>query len=525
MNNALDSYDQVPYTSWAFAQTHPDRLATLARLFGLPAADPHACRVLELGCASGGNLLPMALVLPNSEFVGIDLSARQISVARERQRFCGLKNVRFEHVSILDFDERWGDFDYIICHGVYSWVSENVQEKILKICHDYLRKTGVAYISYNTYPGWRMRGMLRDMMLYHAGSLANPEEKVTQARALIEFLARNASADDAYGRLLHQETSMLAVQPDYYLLHDHLESCNKPVYFYEFIDCASKNNLQYLSEAQFSTMLHTGLSQEVEKTLDRIAPDILRKEQYLDFIRNRMFRQTLLVHKAHTLKRSLNWQSVCNFFVSSCANCERVTSDLNTSDPVTFIAPNGGKLITGVPITKAAMRILTEKWPKRFTLSNLASLARGVLDPLMLAHDAQLHSEDLRQIAHDCLTAYSVDVVNLSCTPGEFVSQPSLYPQASPYACLQVLDGRRVTSLIHVQIDLDELSREILKRLDGTRDKAALADELVELLCVGALNVHQDGELVTDVDRLRNLAPDLVVQVLQRLADNALLVA
>lgn len=73
------SYDEVPYESYPFAQTHPDRLATVATLLGLRPAPVEQCRVLELGCAGGGNLIPMALTLPESTFVGIDLSARQIA--------------------------------------------------------------------------------------------------------------------------------------------------------------------------------------------------------------------------------------------------------------------------------------------------------------------------------------------------------------------------------------------------------------------------------------------------------------
>src|SRR5690349_9400177 len=73
------TYDQVPYSVSAFPQTRPDRLATIATLFGMSPRDPNQCRVLELGCASGGNLIPMALASPRSQFVGVDLSVRQIT--------------------------------------------------------------------------------------------------------------------------------------------------------------------------------------------------------------------------------------------------------------------------------------------------------------------------------------------------------------------------------------------------------------------------------------------------------------
>jgi tRNA G46 methylase TrmB len=116
------SYDAIPYQSAAFSQTHPDRLATLARMFGLSPPDVTACRVLELGCAGGGNLIPMAANLPDSEFVGIDLSQRQVDEAHDAVGALGLRNIRIEQASILEVDEGWGQFDYLLCHGVFSWV-------------------------------------------------------------------------------------------------------------------------------------------------------------------------------------------------------------------------------------------------------------------------------------------------------------------------------------------------------------------------------------------------------------------
>ena len=76
-----DPYDELPYKSRAFAFTHPAALATQARLFRVDAAPPEACRVLELGCSAGGNLIPMAHGLPDSSFVGIDLNAGAIRAA------------------------------------------------------------------------------------------------------------------------------------------------------------------------------------------------------------------------------------------------------------------------------------------------------------------------------------------------------------------------------------------------------------------------------------------------------------
>ena len=151
------AYDEVPYPSYPLPQSHPDHLATLATLLGLSPPTTERCRVLELGCASGGNLIPMALTSPDSRFVGIDLSREQIAEGQKTVEALGLTNIELRHLSILDVDDSFGPFDYIVCHGVYSWVPENVQDRILAICARNLVPEGIGYVSYNTYPGWHMQ--------------------------------------------------------------------------------------------------------------------------------------------------------------------------------------------------------------------------------------------------------------------------------------------------------------------------------------------------------------------------------
>ena len=87
------------------------------------------CRVLEIGCASGGNLIPMAVTLPNSYFVGIDFAERQIADGQQVVAALGLTNVRLLAEDVLQITADFGQFDYIIAHGIYSWVPPEVREK------------------------------------------------------------------------------------------------------------------------------------------------------------------------------------------------------------------------------------------------------------------------------------------------------------------------------------------------------------------------------------------------------------
>src|SRR4051794_15066241 len=139
---ASTPYDDVPYPSVPFPQTHPDRLATLATLFGMRTAPVEQCRVLELGCGDGANLIPMALVMPESHFLGLDLAGAPIGRGRETIEALGLRNVELRQEDLRAFatnvDGEQEPFDFIVAHGVYSWVPEDVREALLSIYQRWL---------------------------------------------------------------------------------------------------------------------------------------------------------------------------------------------------------------------------------------------------------------------------------------------------------------------------------------------------------------------------------------------------
>ena len=137
----------------------------------------------------GGNLLVMAQDHPGSRFIGIDSSSRQIADGWKRIDLLGLKNLQLKQMDILDIEDGLGQFDYIISHGVYSWVPAPVQNRMLEICQRHLAPNGVAYISYNTYPGWHVRGLVRDIMLYRGMQFSDPATRLAQAKSLVEFVA------------------------------------------------------------------------------------------------------------------------------------------------------------------------------------------------------------------------------------------------------------------------------------------------------------------------------------------------
>lgn len=301
----MDSYDEIPYDSHPVTETDPDRLAALGRLFGLPTADPRHCRVLELGCAGAGNIAPMAWRYPDSEVVGVELSARQATDARTYAEAAGLGNLRIIQADIMDLDESLGGFDYIITHGVFSWVPEPVQEKIFSLSRSLLNPGGLAYISYNTLPGWRMRGMLRDLLLWAIRDTDDWHEQLRRAQGVLErMLHATADLDALSARYLREEIRRIRKAPPSYLFHEYLETFNQPLLFSDFIARAQNHGLAYLADTELHTLFPSTLGEAVEQSLADI-DDGIEQEQYLDFIRNRNFRQTLLCRKEDETEREL----------------------------------------------------------------------------------------------------------------------------------------------------------------------------------------------------------------------------
>jgi methyltransferase-like protein/SAM-dependent methyltransferase len=512
-----NTYDAVPYRSLAYAQTHPDRLATVARMFGLSPIDITRCRVLELGCASGGNLIPMAFNLPDSTFVGIDLSSRQVGAAQDTIAALGLKNVTITQTSILDVDKSWGEFDYIICHGVFSWVPANVQAKILEIAAQNLSPAGVAFVSYNTYPGWHMREMVRHMMLYHAGRFDEPKEQIEQARALLAFLSSVAAESGPYGQLLNQEVERLSQAPDSYLYHEHLEQTNAPIYFHQFIDRAEQAGLQYLSEADISDMLSSVFPPAIAETLERISPDILHLEQYMDFVRNRLFRQTLLCHKRVRPKRALTPTLLHGLLVSSPALAETDPPDLAPGTAVAFIKGTQRATVT-LPASKAAMAILQERWPEAVDVDELCALAVERAAPHI-----QSREEARRSAIGDLFGAamhgmISVHTVRPACT-----NRLSERPRVSGYVAFQAREHDIVANARHEMVRIDPLTRELLQIADGERTKDELRAKLFHIADNGGLTVTLNNTACTDLQVSRTVIATAFERSLASLVRAALL--
>ena len=365
------SYEELPYPNLFFADTHPDKLATVAAMYGMSPAPPSRCRVLELGSASGANLMPMAEYLRDSTFVGIDRTGRQIDAGKARVAELGLSNIQLLQQDLMDVTPQLGTFDYIICHGVYTWVPVHVQRKILDICRENLAPQGVAYISYNTYPGWKMREMVRDTVLYRAKSKGDPLARVAEARKMLHVIRDGlGKRTDPYAVYMRAEIAHLDEVNDSYMAHEYLEGFNQPCYFHEFVDRAREAKLMFVSEVDATSALGEELSPETRASLHDLGGP-LDREQYRDFLRNTRFRKSLLCHEGVKLQTDYNPERFCSLYFTSPL---QPGAPVNLDNEVESAFVHGKmELKTKSALVKSAVLAMAEAAPQRLAFAVLLS--------------------------------------------------------------------------------------------------------------------------------------------------------
>ena len=305
INELKDSYDSFLYVSKPFSSTNINNLQAKAKMYGLTPAPIKGARVLELGASCGGNLIPQALYYQEATFTGIDLSGVQVQHGNEIIQSIGLTNVTLLEKDILDIDESFGTFDYIIVHGIWSWVPDIVKDKILNICNVNLSDNGIAYVSYNTYPGWKRLEQLRDIMLYSEKRAMDQNllERTLYTKNVLKMVADTMSSDErsrTQSDYKINNIQRVLNSNDYYVAHEYLETFNDPVYVSEFIDRAQKQGCAYIGDEVLQRSFISCLADNVASNIRTLSNgNYIDKEQFYDYVYDTQFRMSLLTKQSN----------------------------------------------------------------------------------------------------------------------------------------------------------------------------------------------------------------------------------
>ena len=488
MNDETFAYDQVPYSSFTFPQTRPDRLATLGAFHGLNTAPPDKCRVLELGCGDGTNLVSFAYILPESEFVGVDLSQRHVDLGNATAKELGISNLKLHQDDVMNFSrDKFGEFDFIIAHGLFSWVPDFVRTKVLEIYNECLTADGVGYISYNAFPGCHIRQMFWKMMQFYTTKVEDPMAKVQHGVNFLRFLAAATPNDSLYQSIIKMELKQFGERTAENIFHDDFAALNQPFYFHEFVDLITPHGLQFLSEVDSFWMEAGQLSPEILKKLDDLGDDVVQREQYIDFIKCRPFRSTLVCRSDKTIDRQPSPEILKNFYIASQVLPETADPDIAGISTVNFFGPEGGKIAVDHPMTKAALVCLEQAWSSCLTFEELIAKARELSGDASDA-DVTMASEKLLEFFHS-------GFVYLHRFRPKFISESGKRPRSSDFVRWQLRHkSNDLTTLSGMNLRPDsDLMRLLLMLADGTRDRAAIAADAAARIEV---NAEQKAEMM-----------------------------
>ena len=411
--------------------------------------------MLELGCGEGMNLLPLAERLPQSEFVGMDLSAAQIAVAEEARVACGLTNARFLCADLRDFEPE--TFDYIIAHGVYSWVPDDVKDRLLAICTRALAPGGVAYVSFSTLPGWALLGGMRAFLLAETARDTTPAGQLEHTRRILETLATClVEQPGSYAGIIREAVDDMLRKPPDLLFHDDLAAVNDPCTFLDFTAHAARHGLHYLGEAHYASMPFEHVPAPMRAALVELDLDFLRTQQFMDVLFQRWLRSSLLVRGEPTT-RSPNPDAIRECALGLRWRFADGKVDLAPGAPLRLTGPNAVTLDFHRPLEKALLAGLIEAAPARVPFSDALERAHQLLQRVALpapGDDAALHEALLR--------LFSIDALDLVLTGEGQWLRTNTPPTPSTLMRHQARGGFALTNRWHEQIDLTPEGRRAL---------------------------------------------------------------
>lgn len=481
-------YAEVSYPGSAFAQTHPARHAAIARLFGRTPADVRTARILEVGCAQGYNLLPLAAQLPHAHFIGVDFSDHELARGRALAVAAGLANIEFVCADLRTYAPPAGSFDFIIAHGVLSWVPDDAKAALFALCAHALTTDGIAYISYNTYPGWKQREAVRDLMLMRLGGLTAPAERLAAARATLDGLEKLlAGRTESHAGLTRRiVANMRGKQPGHFY-HDDLDGVNDPCYFLQFAAWAAEHGLAYLAEAEWETMFPELLPEDARAQLAPFNGDRLQQEQQLDYLRNRTFRCSLLVRSGGPAATHPDPAALRGCAFASHLRPPVAVPPLDAATPVRFGASTAHSFETKDPVVKALFCVLAAAWPRRVAFAELILAVQRLLAHARVNPPGDLEHALLSRLLEACGRKL-VDF--LSLTDIVCATTPPPAPHVHPLTRPMAAEGLPVANAWHEIVPLDDTARTLLATLDGTRT-IFTAEELSRLTHFAAAGLLQ----------------------------------
>lgn len=359
----------VPYPTFVHRQTMPLWLITITTLQGVASPDlAKPYRYLELGCAMGIHLHLTAAANPKGHFVGVDFNAQHLLVAKEGLDTTGINNLEFIQASFTELVEKEIEpFDFIVTHGVWSWIAKEHQEAILKIVDRLLKPNGIFYCSYMSHPGatglTSIQKLMYEMSLNLRGDSAS---KAIQGLHLVRKIGQCKVGLFEKIPTLNQQLLELAEDKPNYVAHDFLSAHWQPQHSADMIRKFGKIGLAYTASAgiiENNPIL--SLPPEIQKIIKTL-PLVTLQETVKDIARNTLQRQDIYVRdrKKQTLEQQQYVYETLNFGLLPNAP---IGKDLRQDDKL-------GNIKDVIGIFERIIKLLAQREATISTIHNLLKL-------------------------------------------------------------------------------------------------------------------------------------------------------
>ncbi len=295
---------EVDYIRHFYGDLAPSFLEMLLTFSGYRAPDiSGAFTYCDLGCGHGLTTNILAAANPNGQFYANDFNSSHIEQARKLARAAGSKNIFFFDDDLRNFSDReLPGFDFIVLHGVFTWVPDDVRAAIADFIARKLNPGGVVFISYNALPGWAPLAPLRELLnggseqsrgttIAHLGPVIQLIERLRQSHA--GYFVANPAAD-------HQLNGLSAADPSY-IIHEYLATDMRPFYHREICEMMREAGVTYVASADPKDHVDAlNLTQHEVEILSEI-DDPVRRETIRDFMTNQTFRRDLFMKDRQVL--------------------------------------------------------------------------------------------------------------------------------------------------------------------------------------------------------------------------------
>jgi len=468
----VDSYEIYAYPGATIPYTAPAHLALCARWARGGRTPTERFTVVELGCGDGGNLLPLAFYHPRSLFVGIDSSASALDRARDAAHRLGVTNLRYVCRDIRDVSAReLAPVDYIIAHGLYSWVPEDVRGAILSFCRDALSADGLAYISYNAQPGWSTRLLVRDTLRRAQSVREAPiEQKAARAIALATRLIEDMpSAGFASTVVLADELARVRDGDPAYVFHEYLTDTNVGFWLTEFVEHARENGLGYVVDAQFCRW-EGFVPPELRQIVAKRNLDPIEAEETVDLLGHRYFRASILGKLDAARPRIPHAELLEQVYIAASLPSRSERLDLTEGTVEHFAGAGNSDVTLEYAIAKAAVALLTSGWPAGFRLDRLYEDARS----LLAAHGFALRPDARRQLDDELIALFEAAQIDLRLREPIFSREIAERPTAHALARWEAERRASLTTPYHRPVPLDGPALDLVRAMDGSRSKSEL---------------------------------------------------